>query len=255
MKNRRALPALLALGAVGMLCLGTALCVTSGMGLAALGVRPAVPDAGAVAAAAPDETLAEDPGADAGQLSGQAGPEATASEVEPEAPAREPEPEAAPPAPTADAIALDREYRREVERHPEGDAYAAVGHRHRMSSEDVLNVVATVGDYRESLAADARGGLGRGVVGRVEPGPVVPSDLGDMTLTFSLTVIGCPSGRLPDADLDHLARTALVRIVANLPDGVDSYRASLWYQGLRCARAPLGYAATWQREGSRLTLR
>ncbi|GAB4202187.1 MAG: hypothetical protein OHK0013_15130 [Sandaracinaceae bacterium] len=198
MKNRRALPALLALAAVGTLCLGTALCLTSGMGLAAFGARPHLADAGAVAPATADETLADAPSADAGLDSGQPEGEATAHEVAPSA-----DPEIADPEPpTAQAIALDREYRREVERHPDRNAYETLARRHRMELAEVLEVVASVGDYREAVATDARRGLGRGVVGRVEGHSVAPTDLGDMTLSLSLTVVGCPSGASPDSRLD-----------------------------------------------------
>lgn len=235
MKNRRALPALLALAAV---CLGTALCLTSGMGLAAFGARPRIADAGAGAPATADETLADAPGADAGQDSGQPEAEARAPEAEPELA------DPAPPAvPTAEALALDREYRREVERHPDRNAYETLARRHRMELAEVLEVVASVGDYREAVAADARRGIGRGVVGRVEGHSVAPTDLGDMTLSLSLTVIGCPSRASPDSRLDFLARTALTRIVSNLPPDVDSYRAALWYEGVMCGRGSMGYVS------------
>jgi len=191
-------------------------------------------------------------------------PESPAARVEDDGDPEETEPSGSEPQEQAaveplsdDEMEIEAEVSREIERRPTADPYLRIAQRRRMAPDEVLRTVERVGEYRNQLADDVRRNAGRGVVGRVETSIVARTEDGAFTAQLSLTVTGCPdNGRLPDQDLDLLARTGLTRIAQNLAAvEVDAFRASLWYESLRCSRHSLGYTATWTREGNRLRLR
>lgn len=163
---------------------------------------------------------------------------------------------AAPPpeTPSAEAIALDREYRGEQRAHPRANAYEVVARRHRLTIERATELIASAADYRQSLADAARADVGRGVIGRVTADVAEPTDLGDTTLMISLTVFGCPASPR-DPRLYALATAALPRIAANVPAGIDSFRATIGYEGVRCAPGRMPYGATWTRARNVVSLR
>lgn len=162
---------------------------------------------------------------------------------------------ATPATPSAEAIALDREYRNELRTRPGVNAYDVVARRHRLTIERATELIANVAEYRQSLADAARGDVGRGVIGRVAADVAVPTDIGDTTLMISLTVYGCPASVPRDPRLDALATAALRRIAANVPAGIDSYRATIGYEGVLCAPGRFAYGATWTRADNTVSIR
>lgn len=171
------------------------------------------------------------------------------------APVSPPEPAASASAPSAADIALDREYRAALRSPVVVDAYATVASTNRITVAAARDAIARVAEHRQALASEASARIGQGIIGRVRADTAVPTDIGNATLMVTLTVIGCPERGLPDAGLDFLARAALARLPANLPQGIDSFQATVLYEGLACSGGRMPYGASWTRSGNRLSIR
>lgn len=136
------------------------------------------------------------------------------------------------------------------------DCHKYGARKFKISRESVNKAVALVGAYKTKLKDKVETVANKGVVGKVDVKIVSPTDLGDYTAHMSLTVVGCPdNGKLPDKSLDFLAVTALKQIATNMPDEVDSFKASLWYDGIICDYHSLGYGATWVRSKNKISLK
>lgn len=160
-----------------------------------------------------------------------------------------------PRPPSARDLELDAEVSAELERDASREPIAAVARRRSLPREVIDEAVARVAEHRGRLEAELSRVAGTGIVGDVSREVTVTrTDLGPFTAHVSLTVVGCPSGRLPDERLDFLARTALTQLVRNMPPSIDGFRASLWYEGIACSRASMGYSAEWSRRTGRLRL-
>ncbi|MDH5670645.1 MAG: hypothetical protein OEZ06_00755 [Myxococcales bacterium] len=156
-----------------------------------------------------------------------------------------------PPAstPTADQLAIDETYFKVHKKNPGGDAYKVTARRHKTSSEDVLEAVSMVAEYRAALLAEAKRSV-TGIVGDLDIKTVSRTAIGVHTAMVSFTAVRCPEGDpRRDKKLELLATAALKTLATKLPAVIDSYRAALWYRGISCDRGSMGYGATWTRSG------
>lgn len=240
MKNRRGLAAGVALAAVGILCVATAVCVASG--LAVRGARRHVPDAGAGLAATASGDVADAPADDAG-TAGEPAEVAAPGPAEPAA-----------SVPSAEALRLDRAFWTEAERHPDGDAHAVVARREHTEVHALMAAISEVSAYRVRLEAEAREALNgrRGLL--VLPEGVHGTARGNTTLAIRLFVPGCSPRRGADRDQLARAQAMLTGLVSMIPDGIDSYEAELYSDGDPCGRRELSFNATWSRETNRVSI-